>query len=366
LKLSNSSKTITFNHDGKMIAYATGEQIYRQINPNPGTRASVADTSKVEIRKVRSGKTIQSFDFFAASSIAFSPDNSMIAMGGYGGEIEIWRIKDRKLLYSFRDGEHYFFETLLLSFSPDGKTFIAAVGDSSFPISSRPGQVSVRNLSEGQIKYTLSERYSCAASSPDGQLLAFGEPKVPLTIYRVNDEIPLRAISNIFRSCRNLNFSQDSKLLAFVSLSSERDANIYSLEENKLLRKFIIDHRNDRHYYSDTAMSSNSKYLAVSYIIDRYGDGFLIPSYPKAFFSRIRIWNVENGRLIKTFAGHRKGINAISFSPDGKWLASAGRDSTIKLWRMPPYSGWLWFLGSIALAVFVFSRRTELREWINR
>jgi len=138
-KLPHSGKSITFNHDGAMLAYATGEQIYRQINPNPGMRDNVADTSKVEIRQVRSGKIIQSFDFFAASSIAFSPDNTLIAMGGYGGEIEIWRIKDRKLLYSFRDAvlysfkhaEAYYVQTSFLSFSPDGQTLIAWAGRSS-------------------------------------------------------------------------------------------------------------------------------------------------------------------------------------------------------------------------------------------
>lgn len=60
-KLPSRSKVISFSNDGKMIAYAGGEQINKQINPNPRMRDNVADTSSVEIRKVGSGQLIQSF-----------------------------------------------------------------------------------------------------------------------------------------------------------------------------------------------------------------------------------------------------------------------------------------------------------------
>lgn len=61
-----------------------------------------------------------------------------------------------------------------------------------------------------------------------------------------------------------------------------------------------------------------------------------------------------------------KEINAIAFSPDNKFLASAEKDNTIKLWRMPVYIGWLRSLviyGS--LGALVYWRRKDLISWIN-
>jgi WD40 repeat protein len=37
-------------------------------------------------------------------------------------------------------------------------------------------------------------------------------------------------------------------------------------------------------------------------------------------------------------AGHRGAINAMAFSPDGRWLATASADFTIRIWPVPDVS----------------------------
>ncbi|MDE0425118.1 MAG: WD40 repeat domain-containing protein [Candidatus Poribacteria bacterium] len=51
----------------------------------------------------------------------------------------------------------------------------------------------------------------------------------------------------------------------------------------------------------------------------------------------IRLWEVATGKNITTFWGHPTDIQDLTFSPDGKLLASASFDGTILLWDVKPY-----------------------------
>jgi WD40 repeat protein len=46
----------------------------------------------------------------------------------------------------------------------------------------------------------------------------------------------------------------------------------------------------------------------------------------------VSLWSVETSKLIGTLSGHTGYINALAFSSDGKSLASASYDKTVKIW----------------------------------
>ena len=316
-----------------MLATASGKLATQKINPNHSIRRT---SSQVEIRKVTTGKIIQTFDFLSANSLIFSPDNLLIAVGGYGGEIKIWRISDGQLIHSFKKADHYRDITTFLSFTPDRQTLVASTGRYS-RISNEPSQISVWNLNSGNNRYVFSKPFTCAAASPDRQLFALGGQIEPLTLYQVNDGIPIRPIVAKPIICSKLKFSTDSKLLAFQRIY-KGDAQIYRVQDGKLLQTIPTEYPDkDKQSFSDIALSSNSQYLAVSYNITRTS-GFLFPGISKAFFGQIRIWNLEDKRQIATLRGHRKGTNTIAFSPNSKLLASTGKDNKIRFWQMPPHN----------------------------
>src|SRR5437667_33168 len=57
----------------------------------------------------------------------------------------------------------------------------------------------------------------------------------------------------------------------------------------------------------------------------------------------IKLWRVADGMLLRTLTGHQAppsfygkpaAIRSLAFSPDGATLASAGNESTVKVWRV--------------------------------
>jgi WD40 repeat protein len=46
------------------------------------------------------------------------------------------------------------------------------------------------------------------------------------------------------------------------------------------------------------------------------------------------LWNFELQKKVITLKGHSNFVTSVTFSPDGKYLASGSADKTVKLWSV--------------------------------
>ena len=361
LEVNSGSDLIAYSPNGEMFAIAGGKRISSKINVNSYTQGY----SQVEVRRVADGSLVRSWNFFAAQSLTFSPDSSMIGAGSRGGKVSVWRISDGELLHSF-GGVGKYFTTQLLAFTPDGNNLVGLI----FP-SNSPGKVTIWDLAN-QTNRVLSGEFYSAAFSPDGETVAVGYRNQTIDLYRL-DDLSLVKQLEVNRKQFSLMFSPDGKQIAFEGVSPPAPPhdrygyNIYlhSVEDGSLSNIF---YHPTKESLKNFAISPDGRYLAASY--SRSVPSSFFVGAPRAsnarFYGRIRVWRIEDGKQLATFRGHKHRTYGLAFSPDSQLLASTGADGKVRFWRMPPRNySWLWLFGAGGLAALIYWRRTELISWLD-
>ncbi|MCP2729439.1 AAA-like domain-containing protein [Limnofasciculus baicalensis] len=107
------------------------------------------------------------------------------------------------------------------------------------------------------------------------------------------------------------NSSEKWQNLSLVLANSDDTVKLWNLEGKELLT--LTGHKD---WVTSVSFSPDGKTIASG-----SGDG------------TVKLWNLE-GKELLTLTGHESLVWSVSFSPDGKTIASGGNDGTVKLWNL--------------------------------
>jgi eukaryotic-like serine/threonine-protein kinase len=296
------------------------------FSPDGLTLASAGNDTVIRLWDTRTGKEKSALHWRAGwiTSVAFSPDGKWLATGSSDKKVGLWETATGKLL---RTLEGHTNPVSVVKFAPQGNWLASATAD----IATGSGNPSTRYLGEhttaGELKLwdleTGQESATLAghrrgildlAFSPDGEMLASGGADQVLKIWDVATQKQLTSWTNFTGPVFAIAFAPGGKVMATAGglphhVSAEvRFWDVPGFKEVPVLHEEVP--------------------LAFSITFTPDGQSLVAAGKDQI----IRLLDLSSGRTRATFRGHRAFIRSVAASPDGKTLASADWDGTVKIW----------------------------------
>ncbi|KAE8306283.1 quinon protein alcohol dehydrogenase-like superfamily [Aspergillus transmontanensis] len=252
-------------------------------------------------------------------SVAFSPDNQLLASSSQDSTIKLWDPNTGELRQTLKGHSA---SVLSVAFSSDGRLLASGSNDETIELWD-PNTGELRHTLKGHCASVLS-----VAFSSDSQLLASGSQDRTIKLWDPNTgelrqtlnshPVPFwspdfspedQLLQGHSAPVYSVTFSPDGRLLA--SSSDDETIKLWDPNTGGLCHTL----KGHSACVLSVAFSSDSQ-LLVSGSKDRV----------------VKLWGLSTGELCQTFKGHSTSILSVAFSSNGQLLASGSQDTTIKLW----------------------------------
>jgi WD40 repeat protein/uncharacterized caspase-like protein len=294
------------------------------------------DFQRIDIIELSSGRVsaaMHNAHRLAVHSLAWSPDGRLLVSGSDDKNAKVWDATSGRLL-----------QTLT---APKGINAVAFSRDGRLLASAGKG-IQLWETASWRLRREISSIYFWAvAFAPDGASIASGDSDGNVDQWNV-------ANSEKLHPAKGTGFGLVSvgSLLADQWLSVGPDGlTIWDASTAQPLRLIERSAGFTQKHLVIAREAGGATYIATRYRTE--ADGPL---------NRIKIWNVENGRLHRTFEwGTMKknsgGINPVAISEDGRWLAACA-DGLLKVWDVTS--------GRLAYSLSTHSKYGEYRLLFSR
>src|SRR5205085_1979913 len=256
---------------------------------------------------------------------AFGPDGSWLASGGSDNAIKIWQVASGRELRALTGHTNY---VKSLAASRNGRWLASGSSDRT---------VKVWEVATGHELYSLPGHTSsieALAFSPDNRWLASGSSDGTVCLWPTESD----------RERCNLKHNMSSVIaLAFdssgVLISAHQDGGIEFWNTNTAKEGRAIPGDANAEQLVFAAFSPGADTLA-------FGAGDRV----------VNLRKLTGGEETRTLESHSTAFNAVDFSRDGRWFASAANDSSIRLWQvatgreLPRLSGHMGFVNTVTFS----------------